>query len=125
MNILKKIFNRTEIEYNRLIKSEEYLQSKWRIRYIKNEKHKGYTLYDRNNDTYLDLVSTSYFSWKYSDRYFKDCVVSSKHTIVKALTGMLTANNEPLQMSDEERLNEFDIKVIEQYLRKKKLEKMK
>lgn len=125
MNILKKIFNGTKIEYNRLTKSELYYQSKWRARHLKDGKYKGYyTIYNREIGAYYDLVSSSRFTWKYSDRYFKDCVTTSKTKIIKTLK-ILINTPEKFKMSDEEKLDKFDIKIIEQYLRKKKLEKMK
>lgn len=123
MNLLKNIFKRTDIQYDELINSEEYFNSIWRIRYI--ESHDGFALYNRNADSYLDLRSDTYFLWKPDNGYFKDCITSSKLNIINKFKETINKyKSDTLKLSDEKILDEIDIKTIEQYLRKKKLNKL-
>ena len=81
-------------------------------------------MYNKNTNDYLDLVSNFYYHWNPNNTYFKDCITSSKREIINKLKKVMIAN-EKIKFSDEELLNEFDIKIIEQYLRKRKLNKIK
>lgn len=122
-SLINKLFKHTETLYNELIYSEEYISSTWRIRHIKTNYLEGYALYNRSNDRYLDLVSHNLHQWKYNDNYFKDCVTKSKKFIIYKFHQVKKINGK-FKFSDEQILNEIDIKVIERYLRNKKLNKL-
>jgi hypothetical protein len=121
--ILNNLFKSTEVRYNQLIYSEEYISSIWRIRYVEKGLLKGYVLYNKSTDRYLDIKSKEYFNWSYNNYYFKDCVTKSKKLIITKFH-MIKHKNKNIKFSDEQILNEIDIKVIEKYLRNKKLNKI-
>jgi hypothetical protein len=76
---MKRIFN-PERKLIKLIKTERYLKSNYRIQKI-NDKY--YVLKNINNDKYIDLSYLG-FEWEFNHKYYRCCLTRGVNEIIEA-----------------------------------------